>query len=76
MAQPDLRTLEGALEYLDYHSPNDVQVKAHAQVNAVFQTLLNDLWNFIPDGPGKTVAVRELNRARMTFNSAIANDGG
>jgi len=72
---PDLRTLEGALYFLNYHAPDDVAAKAHALVNDRFQTLLNDVWNFVPDGPGKTVAVRELNRARMAFNSAIANHG-
>ena len=73
---PDLRTKEGALDFLAYHAPNDAQTKMnHAKVNDNFQHLLDSLWDNIPDGPGKTIFIRDLNRARMSANSCIANNG-
>ena len=73
--QPDLRTLEGAKSFLDYHKPDDEQLRAHHEVNLRFQELLQHVWLEIPSGPGKTVFIRDLNRARMSANSAIANHG-
>ena len=67
--QPDLRTLDGALDFLDYHSPDPAARAAHEIVNKNFQALLSNVWQNIPDGPGRTVFVRDLNRARM---SAVA----
>ena len=75
LAQPDLRTRKGALEFLSYHYEDEQSVPRHEAVNAHFQVLLDALWDVIPDGPGKTVAVRAINRARMECNSAIANKG-
>ena len=74
-AKPDLRTLDGALSYLDYHAPNADTLPRHTAVNAAFQALCSTIWNQIPDGPGKTVALRAIGRARMECNSAIANGG-
>ncbi len=74
--QPDLRTLEGAKDFLNYHAPDENQRINHENVNNNFQVLLDNIWEGIPDGPGKTLAIRSLNRARMDFNSAIANHGG
>lgn len=74
-AKPDLRTLDGALSFLDYHPPNPDTQPRHERVNNHFQRLLADIWSSLPDGPGKTVAVRALNRARMECNSCIANGG-
>jgi hypothetical protein len=74
-AQPDLRTREGAKSFLDYHAPDDNAKINHANVNKNFQVLLDNIWDGIPNGPGKTVAIRSLNHARMDFNSAIANHG-
>lgn len=73
--QPDLRTLEGAKTFLDYHAPDADAVVNHENVNGNFQVLLENIWESIPDGPGKTAAIRSLNRSRMDFNSAIANEG-
>jgi len=74
-AKPDLRTLDGAMSYLDSHAPNDDTLPRHQNINAAFQTLIAHVWPYIPDGPGKTVAVRAIGRARMECNSAIANGG-
>ena len=73
--KPDLRTLEGSLSYLDYHAPNPDTLPRHERVNNHFQRLLADIWSSLPDGPGKTVAVRAIGRARMECNSCIANGG-
>lgn len=74
-AKPDLRTLEGALSYLNYHPPNADTLPRHNAVNSHFQILMEGLWNYLPDGPGKTVAIRAIGRARMECNSCIANGG-
>lgn len=74
-AKPDLRTIEGALSYLDYHAPNDDTLPRHNAVNSHFQILMEGLWKYLPDGPGKTVAIRAIGRARMECNSCIANGG-
>lgn len=73
--KPDLRTLEGALSYLDYHAPNADTLPRHENVNAAFQQLWKHLHTALPDGPGKTVALRAVGRARMECNSCIANTG-
>lgn len=75
MAQPDLKTLEGASQFLNYHSPNSGQKICHEEVNRGFQDLLAMLWHSVPDGPGKTIFIRRLNEARMAANSCIANEG-
>lgn len=75
MSQPDLRTKEGAMYFLDYHAPNkDTQMK-HTIVNDNFQSVINGVWDILPDGPGKTRFIHALNRARMEANSCIANEG-
>lgn len=74
-AKPDLRTVEGAMLYLDYHAPNADTLPRHKRVNNHFQRLMADIWSSLPDGPGKTVAVRAIGRARMECNSCIANGG-
>lgn len=70
-----MRTLDEALDYLNYHSPDSDAQKMHAAVNEGFQTLIKTLWDYLPDGPGKTVAIRAIGAARMQCNSAIANKG-
>jgi hypothetical protein len=70
-----MRTLDEALNYLNYHSPDAEAIPKHEAVNTAFQTLLTQLWDHIPEGPGKTVAIRAIGVARMQCNSAIANKG-
>lgn len=74
-AKPDLRTLEGAKHYLDYHAPNEDTRLRHETVNRSFGLLIELLWPVLPDGPGKTVVIRAIGRARMECNSCIANGG-
>lgn len=68
-------TKEEALDFLNYHKPNDSQMASHAHVNQVFQDCLSNVWDSIPSGPGKVIFIRALNDARMKANSAIANNG-
>ncbi len=75
MNQPDLRTREGAMDFLNYHAPDADAIVNHANVNNNFQVCLDNVWESIPDGPGKTRFIHALNRARMEANSAIANGG-
>ena len=73
--QPDLRTMEGASQFLNYHLP-DLEAKTkHEVVNYNFQLMVQHLWNILPDGPGKTRFIVKLNEARMAANSCIANEG-
>lgn len=72
---PDLRTLEGQLDYLEYHAPDaDARVN-HENVNKNFQTLWLNIAEGLPDGPGKTRALHAVNDARMQCNNCIANQG-
>jgi len=75
LAQPDLRTRKGALDFLNYHAPDEAALIEHQTVNSSFQLLVDNIWESIPDGLGKTVAIRAINRARMECNSVIANKG-
>lgn len=70
-----LRTLDEAKSFLDYHSPNGDTLPRHEAVNIAFQKLIEQIWESIPEGPGKTVAIRAIGRARMECNSTIANGG-
>lgn len=72
---PDLRTLEGQLDYLNYHAPDATAIVAHSAVNAAFRSLWISISMHLPDGPGKTRALHGVNEARMQCNNAIANKG-
>jgi hypothetical protein len=74
MARP-LETLEDAKNYLNYHAPNEDQKAQHQFVNSAFQDLMTSVWDFLPEGPGKTIAIRAIGAARMQCNSCIANEG-
>lgn len=75
MSQPDLRTKEGAMHFLDYHAPSQDNGIKHTIVNDNFQSVIKGVWDILPDGPGKTRFIHALNRARMEANSCIANEG-
>jgi hypothetical protein len=73
--QPDLRTLEGQLEFLDYHAPDEEARERHAAVNAAIKRLWIALAPVLPDGPGKTRTLHAVSHARMEANNCIANKG-
>jgi len=66
---------EEALAYLHYHAPTAETLPKHEAVNTAFQHLLDELWDKLPEEPGKTVAIRAIGTARMECNSCIANGG-
>jgi len=70
-----VRTKEEAIEHFRYKSPCDVTAEKHQKVTEAFIGVIESLWDAVPDGPGKTYALRKLADARMSFNSAIANNG-
>lgn len=73
--QPDLRTLDGQLSFLDYHSPDETQQQRHSMVNHVFQAAWKELALAVPNGPGKTRVLHKMQAARMEANCVIANHG-
>lgn len=70
-----MRTKEETIEHFRYKSPTEETLPKHNVVTNVFIDVVDQLWDQIPDGPGKTYAFRKLSEARMAFNSAIANGG-
>jgi hypothetical protein len=67
--------LSEALEYLSYHAPDEDATINHENVNNNFRVLVENIWDSLPEGPGKTVAIRAIGAARMECNSVIANKG-
>ena len=66
---------EAISEIFTYHTPTTEQADKYAQINAAFQECAKTVTGLLPDGPGKTVAVRKLSDARMGANAAVALDG-
>jgi hypothetical protein len=70
-----MRTKEEALEHFQYKAPTVDTIPKFQAVTREFSNLVASLYDVMPDGPGKTLALRKLSEARMAVNSAIANDG-
>lgn len=58
-----------------YHAPTAQQVESLAIMGDAFKDLAHVINNTLPDGPGKTVAIRKLAEARMSANSALILEG-
>lgn len=58
-----------------YHAPTEEQRKLYEQINAGFTHLALELNVLLPEGPGKTVAIRKLAEARMQANASVALNG-
>ena len=58
-----------------YHPPTPEQQKKYEEVNRIFVEAAKLLDPLMPDGPGKTAAIRKLSDARMGVNAAIALEG-
>lgn len=71
----DLRTKQGAVQHFQYKPPTDDTRPKFGVVTSEFIRLVDKVFDLIPDGPGKTLALRKLSEARMAVNSAIANGG-
>jgi hypothetical protein len=70
-----MRTKDEAIDHFEYHPPTEETLPKHQKVTAIFINVVDKIWDVVPDGPGKTLALRKLSEARMAFNSAIANNG-
>lgn len=74
-----MRTKEEALELfkhkkLDPDLDQD-RLARHRLVEIVFERAVSQLWDLMPDGAGKTYALRKLQTAQMSANACIANEG-
>lgn len=70
-----MRSLDEAFDQFAYHPATDVTAPKHAKVRDLFGALLPELWDSVPDGPEKTLAIRKLQEAQMFANLAIALTG-
>lgn len=70
-----MRTLDDARDLFAYHpatpGPDGTGVR-HAAVRDLFLDVLDQLWELVPDGPDKTVMIRELWATQTIANLAIA----
>ena len=58
-----------------YHKPTAEQAETYERINALFMYIALSLNHALPEGPGKTVAIRKLADARMAANAAVALEG-
>lgn len=68
-------TNDEVLQIFTYQSPTPAQAEVYAYVGAKFRELAIVLNEQLPDGPGKTVALRKLAEARMQANACVALNG-
>jgi hypothetical protein len=67
-----MRSLDDALDQFAYHPATPETAPKHAAVRDLFRDLLPALWEAVPDGPEKTLAIRKLQESQMFCNLAIA----
>lgn len=67
-----MRSVEEALDQFAYHPATEQTAPMHAAVRDLFRELLPKLWDAVPDGPEKTLAIRKLQESQMYANLAIA----
>jgi hypothetical protein len=68
-------TEEEIRDIFSYHPLTPEQCETCEKINEAFIQLALTICPLLPDGPGKTVAVRKLADARMSANAAVALDG-
>lgn len=62
-------------DIFSYHAPTEEQRETYERINAAFIQLALEVEPLMPDGPGKTAAMRSLSSARMACNASIALEG-
>ena len=62
-------------EIFSYHAATEPQRLAYEQINTAFLECASVVNAAVPEGPGKTVAIRKLSEARMQANHCIALEG-
>ena len=58
-----------------YHKPTPGQTETYNLLSASYRGLAMIVNDLLPEGPGKTVAIRKLADARMAANAAVALEG-
>jgi hypothetical protein len=67
-----MRTLAEARSQFAYHPTTPETAPRHAAVRDLFRETLDRLWEILPDGPEKTMAIRGLQTSQAYANLAIA----
>lgn len=71
-----MKTLEEALNYVDYHAPTDEQRDKYERFNSMWKTVIEVIWENVEPrnqgSPDKTYAIRKVVDARMAVNIAEA----
>ena len=70
-----MRTKQEAIEFFQFKPPDEDTAPLYRLVTDSFILLVDVIYDAMPDGPGKTVALRKISEARMAVNSTIANKG-
>lgn len=70
-----MRNLEDALNLFSSYAHTGDARERHQAVDLFFQEAVKGLWHLMPEGPGKTVALRKLQEARLSVNACITNNG-
>ncbi len=68
-------TDEQLKDIFSYHAPTAEQRATYDQINAAFLGCAQLLNAALPEGPGKTVAIRKLSEARMQANHCASLEG-
>lgn len=67
-----MRSLPEAQNQFSYHPATAETAPKHAAVRDAYRAFLDELWDVVPDGPEKTLALRALQESQMYANLAIA----
>lgn len=67
-----MRDLPSAVEQFSFHPATEETAPLHADVRSLTIEYVKALWDTIPDGPEKTLWLRNLQQASMYANLAIA----
>ena len=68
-------TYEQIKDIFTYHAPTPEQREIYEQINAAFVACAVVIEPLLPEGPGKTVAIRKLAEARMQANASVSLEG-
>lgn len=67
-----MRTIEEAAELFAYHPATPETARQHAAVRDAYGRFLAEVFDLIPPGPERTLAVRDLHRSMQQASLAIA----
>lgn len=67
-----MRDLQSLLSLFAYHPATPEVAQTYSNLRAAFKPLAEQVWDLVPDGPEKTLALRKLHEALMYANLAVA----